>query len=57
MSEVLLKSSYLRRIRVQQTARQPKILHYDPLTKDLRVWFWYVRLPDYRVLVVLISFS
>lgn len=57
MSEVHpTKSFYLRRIRLQQTSIQPKILHYDPLVKDLRVWIWYVQLTWLSYIIALFRF-
>jgi hypothetical protein len=35
-------SFYLRRLRRQQRLVHAIILHFDPIARDLRAWFWYV---------------
>jgi hypothetical protein len=33
---------FLKRIHVNQQPCSAVILHYDPISRDLRAWFWYV---------------
>lgn len=40
----LSKSFCLGRIQIQQNVKHAKVLQYDSMTGDLRVWFWYVLL-------------
>jgi hypothetical protein len=46
-----LQNLYLTRIARQQTTNAALFLHFDPIARDLRTWFWYV-LIDNKTLTI-----